>query len=182
VDDHHVRAERPELAWWVSAVMGGVLFGVVMGAFTRLDGSSWTEAGVGALVTGVPFGLVTGWWSARWQRGMKDAEGGLPPDKVQLAHRAAIGGAVPEDEEVRSAALRIASRYLADYTGRTRKLSIIVPVFLLIGSVVGAVSESPWALLGAPVPAVLLYSQWYWPRRLRRRIRSLTPAPTEATQ
>jgi len=66
VDDHHVRAERPELAWWVSAVMGGVLFGVVMGAFTRLDGSSWTEAGVGALVTGVPFGLVTGWWSARW--------------------------------------------------------------------------------------------------------------------
>lgn len=182
MDDHHVRTDRPELTWWASAVMGGVLFGVVMGAFTKLDGSSWTAAGVGALVTGVPFGLVAGWWSARWQRGMKDAEGGLPADKVRLAHRAAIGGAVPDDEEVRSAALRIASRYLADYTGRMRTLSIILMVALLIGSVVGAVSESPWALLGALVPVVLLFTQWYWPRRLRRRIRSLTPAPTETTQ
>ncbi|WP_132289279.1 hypothetical protein [Kribbella sp. VKM Ac-2568] len=177
-----MRTEQPELTWWVSAVMGGVLFGVVMGAFTKLDGSSWTAAGVGALVTGVPFGLVAGWWSARWQRGMKDAEGGLPADKVRLAHRAVMGGAVPKDEEVRSAALRIASTYLADYTGRTRRLSILVMVFLLIGTVTGAVSESPWALLGALVPAVLLYTQWYWPRRLRRRIRSLTPAPTETTQ
>jgi hypothetical protein len=182
VDDHHMRAEPSEFPWWAAAVMGGVLFGLVMGAFTKLDGSSWTAAGVGALVTGIPFGLATGWWSARWQRGMKDAEGDLPPDKVCLAHRVAMGGAVPEDEEVRSAALRIASRYLADYTGRMRRPSIIMMVAILVGSVVGAVRESPWALLGALVPAVLLYSQWYWPRRLRRRIRSLTPAQTETTQ
>ncbi|MFG1817071.1 hypothetical protein ACGFIF_25165 [Kribbella sp. NPDC049174] len=175
-----MRAEPSEFPWWVAAVMGGVLFGLVMGAFTKLDGSSWTAAGVGALVTGIPFGLAMGWWSARWQRGMKDAEGDLPPDKVRMAHRAAMGGAVPED--VRSAALRVASRYLADYTGRTRRLSVILMVFLLIGSVAGAVSESPWALLGSLVPGVFLYTQWDWPRRLRRRIRSLTPAPTETTQ
>ena len=100
MDDHHVRAESSEFPPWIAAVMGGVLFGLGMGAFTRLDGSSWAAAGVGALVTGVPFGLAMGWWSARWQRGMKDAEGDLPPDKVRLAHRAAAGGAVPEDEEV----------------------------------------------------------------------------------
>jgi hypothetical protein len=177
-----MRAEPNEFPWWVAAVMGGVLFGLVMGAFTKLDGSSWTAVGVGALVTGIPFGLAMGWWTARWQRGMEDAEGDLPPDKVRLAHRAAMGGAVPDDEEVRSTALRIASRYLADYTGRTRRLSVILMVFLLIGSVAGAVSETPWALLGALVPAVVLYTQWYWPRRLRSRIRSLTPTPTEATQ
>lgn len=182
MDDHHMRPEPSEFPRWIAAVMGGVLFGLGMGAFTKLDGSSWIAAGVAALVTGIPFGLATDWWSARWLRGLKDAEGDLPPDKVRLAHRAAIGGAVPEDEEVRSAALRIASRYLADYTGRIRSLSVILMVALLIGSVVGVVSETPWALLGALVPAVVLYTQWYWPRRLRRRIRSLTPAPTETIQ
>lgn len=163
-------------------MLGGVLFGVVMGAFTKHDGSSWTAAGVGAVVTGVPFGLVMGWWSARWQRGMKDAEGDIPDEKVRLAHRAAMTGPVPEDDEIRSAALRIASRYLTDYTGRTRWLFIIVPALVLIGSVVGAVSESPWALLGALVPATLLYTRWYWPRRLRRRITLLGDARHEASQ
>ncbi|WP_350280200.1 hypothetical protein [Kribbella sp. HUAS MG21] len=153
-----------------------------MGAFTKLDGSSWTAAVVGALVTGVPVGIVAGWWSARWRQRMKDAEGGLPPDKVRLAHRAAMGGDVPEDEEIRSAALRIASGYLADYTSRARRLSIIVMAALLIGSIAAAVSESLWALWGALVPALLLYMHWYWPRRLRRRIQALGPGPTETTR
>ena len=139
-----MRGERSEVAGWIPAVLAGVLFGVVMGAFTKHDGSSWTVAGVGAIVTGVPVGLTMGWWSARWQRGMKDAEGGIPDEKVRLAHHAAMGGPLPEDEEIRSAALRIASRYLADYTGRTRWLFIIVPVLIMIGSIAGAVSESPW--------------------------------------
>lgn len=169
-----MRGERAEVAGWIPAVLGGVLFGVAMGAFTKHDGSSWTAAGVGAVVTGVPFGLATGWWSARWQRGMKDAEGDIPHEKARLAHRAAMGGPVPDDDEVRSAALRIASRHLAEYTGRTRRLFVIVPVLLLIGSVAGAVSESPWGLLGALVPAAILYTRWHWPRRLRRRIALLS--------
>jgi hypothetical protein len=160
-------------------VLGGVLFGALMGAFTKQDGSSWTAAGVGAIVTGVPFGLVMGWWSTKWQRGMKDAEGDLPDEKVRLAHRAAMGGPVPEDDETRSAALRIASRYLADYTGRTRWPFIIVPALILIGSVAGAVSESPWGLFAAIVPAAILYTRWYWPRRLRRRIALLSEARPE---
>jgi hypothetical protein len=180
-DDHHMRGERAQVTGWILAVMGGVLFGVVMGAFTKHDGSSWTGAGIGALLTGVPFGLAMAWWSARWQRGMKDVEGGMPNERVRLAHRAAMGGPVPEDEEIRSAALRIASRYLADYTGRPRWLFIIVLVLILIGSVAGAVSESPWGLLGALVPAALLYTRWYWPRRLRRRIAALTEASPETT-
>jgi hypothetical protein len=173
-----MRGERDEVAGWIPAVMAGVLFGVAMGASTKHDGSSWTAAGIGALVTGVPFGVAMGWWSARWQRGMKDSEGGIPPEKVRLAHRAALGGPVPEDEEIRSAALRIASRLPAEYTGRTRWLFIIVLVLVLIGSVAGAVSESRWGLLGALVPAVLLYTRWYWPRRLRQRIKSLTETRT----
>lgn len=181
-DDHHMGGERAEVAGWISAVAGGVLFGVVMGAFTKHDGSSWTGAGIGALLTGVPFGLTMAWWSARWQRGMKDAEGDMPDGKVRLAHRAAMGGPVPEDEEIRSAALRIASRQLADYTGRRRWLLIIVPVLVLIGSVAGAVSESPWGLLGALVPAAILYARWYWPKRLRRRIAALSEARRETVE
>lgn len=181
-DDHHMRGERAQVAGWIPGVMGGVLFGVVMGAFTKHDGSSWTAAGIGALVAGVPFGLAMAWWSARWQRGMKDAEGDLPDDRVRLAHHAAMGGPMPEDEEIRSAALRIASRHLADYTGRSRWLFIIVPALVLIGSVAGAVSESPWGLLGALVPAAILYARWYWPRRLRRRIAALSEARRETTE
>ncbi|WBQ06860.1 hypothetical protein [Kribbella sp. CA-293567] len=158
-------------------MLSGAFFGVVMGAFTKLDGSSWTAAGIGAIATGVPFGLAMAWWSAGWKRAMKDAEGDLPDEDVRLAHRAAMDGPVPEDEAIRSAALRIASRHLAEYTGRSRWLFIIVLVLILIGSIAGAVSESPWGLLGAVVPAALLYTRWYWPRRLRRRIALLTGAP-----
>jgi hypothetical protein len=56
-----------------------------------------------------------------------------------------------------------------------------MPVLILIGSVAGAASESPWGLLGAIVPAALLYTRWYWPRRLRRRIALLTEAAPETT-
>jgi len=105
---------------------------------------------------------------------MKNAEGDLPPEKIRLAHRAALRGPVPEDEEIRSAALRVASRHLAGYTGRTRWLVIVAMVFMLAGSVAGAVSESPWNFVGVFLPAILLYGWWYWPRQLRRRIRLLT--------
>jgi Flp pilus assembly protein TadB len=181
-DDHYMRGERSDVPGWIPAVLGGVLFGVVMGAFTKHDGASRTAAGIGALVTGVPFGAAMGWWGTRWQQRMKDAEGDLPDEKVRLAHRAALSGPVPEDVEIRAAALRIASGYLADYAGRTRWLFIVVPALLLIGSVAGAVSESPWGLFAAIVPAAILYTRWYWPRRLRRRIRWLTEAAPETAQ
>ncbi|GAB2673019.1 hypothetical protein GCM10009743_56700 [Kribbella swartbergensis] len=171
-----MRAHRSEVPRWVSTVIAGVVFGVGMGTFMKLDGSSWVAAGVGALVTGIPFGLATGWWSTKWQRSMKEAEGDLPADKVELAHRAAAGGPVPDDEEVRSAALRIASQHLAGYTGKMRRPSIVLMVLLLAGSVVGAITESPWTLLGAVVPVFILYTQWYYPRQLRRRITLLSEA------
>jgi Flp pilus assembly protein TadB len=178
VDDPQVRAYRSEVPWWILAVIGGVLFGVAMGLPTKLDGSSWTEAGVGALVTGIPFGLAMGWWSANWQAGMKEAEGDLPTDKVELAHQAAAGGPEPVDAEIRSAALSIASLRLAQYAGKTRRLSIVMMVLLLIGSVVGAVTDSLWVLVPALFFGVLLFWQWYLPRQIRRRIKLLSGTTT----
>ncbi|GAA1129748.1 hypothetical protein GCM10009630_29570 [Kribbella jejuensis] len=177
-----MRSEPVEVPGWILGVLGGVLFGVAMGAFIKHDGSSWTAAGVGVIVTGVPFGLAMGWWSARWRRGLKDAEGDISAEKARLAQRAATGGPAPEDDEVRSAALRIASRYLESYTGRTRWLFIIVPAAILLGTIAGAAGGSPWELLGAPVAAGLLYARWYWPRRLRRRIALLTEATPETRE
>jgi hypothetical protein len=42
-------------------------------------------------------------------------------------------------------------------------LFIVAMVLSLTYSVVGAVTESPWYLLYALVPALLLTSQWYLP-------------------
>ncbi|WP_206751655.1 hypothetical protein [Kribbella sp. VKM Ac-2500] len=178
MDDPEVRAYRSEVPWWVLAVIGGVPFGVAMGLSTKLDGSSWTEAGVGALVTGIPFGLAMGWWSANWQTGMKEAEGDLPTDKVEVAHQAAAGGPVPVDAEIRSAALSIASVQLGQFAGKTRRLSIVMMVLLWITSVVGAVADSLWALVPALFFGVMLFWQWYLPRQIRRRISVLSGATT----
>jgi hypothetical protein len=47
-------------------------------------------------------------------------------------------------------------------------------VLLLIYGVVGGLTHSPWDLLYALTPALLLAGQWYWPRRIRRRIKLLS--------
>lgn len=141
-DDEPVCSYRSGPPTWILALLAGVLFGVGMGIFTKLDGSSWWSAGVGAVVTGVPFGLVMGRWAAKWQRDVRQAQGDLPADEVALAHRAAAGGPVPDDPQVRSAALRLATHQVAQYAGRTRKLQIAV-MALLFGASASELSTTP---------------------------------------
>ena len=80
--------------------------------------------------------------------------------------------------EIRSAALSIASLQLAQYAGKTRRLSIVMMVLLLISSVVGAVTDSLWVLVPALFFGVMLFWQWYLPRQIRRRIKLLSEATT----
>ena len=165
---------RIRRATWVSAVLIGGVFGAAFGAFIKLDGESWTEAVIAAVVTGIPFGVAMGRWGNKWLRDLEAAEGDLPADKAELANRAAWKGPIPEDPEVRAAAIRIARQYLRPYSGRFRRLSIILMVLLLIGCVVGAVTETPMVLLSAALPVAFLYVQWSQPRHLRRRIKLLS--------
>ncbi len=162
--------------------MLGIPFGVAMGLFFfKSDGSSSAEAEFGALVTGIPFGLLAGRSLANWQKEVKQAEGDLPGDKVELAHKAATGGPVPADAEVRSAAASIAALQLAPYSRRTRKLTVIVLRLLLATCVIGAIADSLSALLPALLFAALLFGHWYHPRQLRRRLKLLTEEPTPSS-
>jgi Flp pilus assembly protein TadB len=58
---------------------------------------------------------------------------------------------------------------------RPKKLFIVAAMVLLLTSTVGlVVTESPWYVLYALVPALLLTGHWYWPQRIRRRIKLLS--------
>jgi hypothetical protein len=181
VDDPQMRRQRSEVPWWILAVMFGVPFGVGMGLFTKSDGSSWAEAGVGAIVTGIPFGLAMGWWTIKWRAGIDEAEGDLPADKVKLAHRAAVRGPIPVDADVRSAALSLASLQLAQYAGKIRRLTIVMVALAFVISLIGAVTDSLSALEPALLFGVVLLWHWYRPRQIRRRIGLLSGTTTASS-
>ncbi|HEY0617565.1 MAG TPA: hypothetical protein VGD15_08260 [Kribbella sp.] len=158
---------------WVLAVLFGIPFGIGMGIVVKRDASTWAEAGIGALVMGVAFGLGMGFATDKWLRTMRAAEGHLKREKVPSAHRAAQRGPVPDDPEVRAAALRIATQQL-DLDRRAPLLVIIPAALLLVGVVAASVTESPWHLLFAVVPGLMLFGRWYRPRQLRRRVALLS--------
>ncbi|MEU4607452.1 hypothetical protein AB0F43_31085 [Kribbella sp. NPDC023972] len=171
-----MRAYLSDLPRWVEAALAGVPFGIAMGLFAKLDGAGWLGAGFVAS-SGIPFGLMMAWWGPRWRGELERAEADVPPDKLQVARRAASRGPVPEDPEVRAAAVRIASAELTQAL-RNRKFMLLFGGVVLI-AVVGAAAEgSLWALLYAFVAAVVLYFHWYRPRQLRRRIELLGAAET----
>jgi hypothetical protein len=57
---------------------------------------------------------------------------------------------------------------------RARKLSVVAIVLLMTSTVGLVVSGSPWYLLNALTPLLMLINYWYWPRRIRRRIKLLS--------
>jgi predicted outer membrane lipoprotein len=147
-----------------------------MGIFIRNDGSSWTETVVSGVILGVAFGIPMALWFDKEQREMRAVEGDIPTGKLKSAHRAAASGPIPEDPEVRAAALRIANRQLRQYGQTRRPLRIGLAVLMLTASVIGTVSSSPWYLLFALAPVSILVSHLYLPRRTRRRIELLSEA------
>ncbi|MFI5693502.1 hypothetical protein ACIA58_16765 [Kribbella sp. NPDC051586] len=163
---------------WVVALIAGAGFGTGMGSFIRNDGSSWTETIVSGLILGVAFGIPMAFWFDKEQRKMRAVEGDIPTEKLKAAHRAAMRGPVPEDPEIRVAALRIASHQLREYGQIRKPLRIVLALLVLTFSVLGSVTNSPWYLLLAVAPASILAEAFYLPRRARGRIKLLSE-PTE---
>jgi hypothetical protein len=164
---------------WVVAVIAGTYFGTGMGIFIKSDGSSWTETIIGALTLGVAFGIPAAFWFDKERRRQScAAQGDLPTDKLKSAHRAAERGPIPEDPEVRAAALRIATHHLQQLPHAPRLVAIGSPVLFLIITVIGSVTDSPWYLIIAVVPVFILIGQVSLPRRTPRRIELLS-APRE---
>jgi hypothetical protein len=75
---------------------------------------------------------------------MRAAVGDLPTDESNAAHRAADRGPIPDDPEIRAAALRIANRQVHLFR-RVRKLFVVAMLFMLISGVGLSVGESPYA-------------------------------------
>jgi hypothetical protein len=179
-NDERMRAYLSKPPRWVLGVITGLPFGLTMGIYTKIDGTSWTEAVVGGLVIGVAFGVAMVFSLDKRLRMVDAAVGDLPTGKSKAAHRAADRGPIPAEQEIRAAALRIATSQL-DLL-RPQKLFVVAMVLLLISALLGAVVESPWYLLYALVPALLLTGHWYWPQRIRRRIELLSEGTNVITE
>jgi hypothetical protein len=133
---------RPPI--WLGGVLSGLLFGVAFGAFVRYDGAGWGATVAVALGAGVFFGVAMGRWSRRWDRTMREAEPDLSADETKAAHRAAVGGPVPDDPRIRAAALKIATaQRTLELSGVRRILVVLMAVLVAVGSIVSAIPESP---------------------------------------
>jgi Flp pilus assembly protein TadB len=179
-----MRAYLSKAPRWITAPIIGLPFGIMMGIYTKIDGpTSWLGAVLGGLVGGVFFGAVMAFSLDKRRRSMRAAVGDLPTGEAKAARRAADRGPIPTDPEIRAAAVRIATQQQLDLLCPvSRRLFIVAMVLSLTFSVVGAVTESPWYLLYALVPALLLTSQWYLPRRIRRRIKLLSEGTNVITE
>jgi hypothetical protein len=173
-DDEQVRNYLSAAPKWVVALIMGTGFGTWMGIFIKNDGLSWTETVVSGLILGVAFGIPMAFWFDKERREMRVVEGDIPTEKLTAAHRAAWNGPIPEDPEVRAAALRITTHQLRQDGQIPRPVSIGGALLMLTASVIQSVADSPWYLLFAVAPVFILVSHLYSPRRIRRRIELLS--------
>jgi Flp pilus assembly protein TadB len=162
---------------WVHRAVSGVLFGGFMTVFLGLeDGGSWPAAVLGGVVGGLLFGLVMGSWSHRTARGTRAAIGELGPRERRIAARASWRGDVPADPDVCRAAVRMIDHQLALYLP-LRTFTLVVGALFLAGYVVAAVLSSPWWWAAAAFWAGMLALSLLAPGRLRRRRALLTGTP-----
>jgi hypothetical protein len=174
-DDEPMQINFSDPPRWLLAVWIGLIGGAGVGFFFKTDGTSWTASGIIAGIAAIPFALATWRLEPQWRRKREELEGDLSADKLKLARRAAVRGPVPTDPEIRAAALRIAS----DGLTRSRwqpgpRLTTALGGVMAIACVGAAVSRSLWALPYAFSATAMLYSGWYLPRQLRRRIELLS--------
>jgi hypothetical protein len=168
---------------WLLAVWIGLIGGAGVGFSFKTDGMGRTASGITAGIAAIAFALATWRLEPSWRRKREELEGGLPADKVKLARRASMRGPIPTDPEVRAAALRFASNSLA----RSRwqlgpRFTTALGAMMAIASVAAAVSGSLRALPYSLSASAILYSGWYLPRQLRRRIELLSAAVNTPTE
>ena len=162
---------------WVHRVVSGGLFAVFMTVFFGVqDDSSWVTALIGGVVSGVVFGLIMGSWSHRTARGTHAVIGALTPGERRRAARASWRGPVPAEPAVRDAAVRMIDHQLTLYLP-LRALTLVVGVLMLALYVAVALTSSPWWWAVAALWAGMITLSLLAPRRLRQRRDQLTGAP-----
>ena len=86
--------------------------------------------------------------------------------------RAAAGGPVPADPELRAAALELATRQLRGAERASRPVAAVLVLCAALESA-AALAFTPWLWTGVAVLLVILAVQLRQPARLRRRIDEL---------
>lgn len=102
------------------------------------------------------------------------AVGSLSARDLRIASRAVMRGPVPLDPDIRASAAQLARLQLKQYSGKSLWLGAIgMGAFAILSGVI-ALQESPWWwIITAGIFAFLLLTALE-PRRLRRRIESLS--------
>lgn len=160
---------------WGLGVVHGVLFGAVMAVVGLLRDETAPEALARGVFSGTVFGLLMAASSYRQDRRLREAVDGLPPRQQQVALRAVARGPVPDEPEVRAAALRLAERQLAA-NRRFRTVNVVLFGGLLMVAASLAVTGSPWWWLGVALWSAALAGQVWTGRRLEQRVALLSPA------
>lgn len=172
-----LRARLLTAPWWVLSLLYGSVFGTATGLWSAIsDPAPWQATVGGAVVGGLVFGGLLGPWTARQARSQREAMGDLALRDTALVNRAARRGAVPQDPELRRAALRTSEHALGTVLGQ-RTFGIILFSVLAVMSLL-FVRDSPWWLMATGVFVIALVGQWFTPRRLRHRI-ALLSAPDD---
>lgn len=163
---------------WILVLGCGVPMGIGMGVFTKLDGSSWTDAAIDALGFGLLSGLVIGFSLDRRRRLERSIGGNISDDQLRTARRSAERGPIPDDPDTRAAAHRLANHQL-ERARRHRKLSFVAAMVALIGGFGLGFGSSPWFFLLVPGNVLGLVATWNRPRDLGRRVDELSPVAGE---
>ncbi len=157
--------------WLVRVLLYGVPFGVFMGVFTTDRGhvaSGW----VSSIVAGVLFGLVMGSAHRRQQLAREQRTAGLTTQNRTLAVRASRCGPIPGDPATRAAAAALTRDLLEQITSQRGKNLAVFGAFILL-ALVQALTSSPWFWLGVLVFAAAVVVQLREPRKLHRRLAQL---------
>jgi hypothetical protein len=165
--------------WWVQGLAYGILFGVLMTLFYRLDEKSWFPALISGPFSGVLFGIVMGLTMSKVNHRMLVGLEDLSSVELRTVARAAARGPAPDAPRLREAAELLVTRRRNEML-RTRRWSLVLFSVLPVLYVFLAITQEQWWWwLAAAVFLVFLAFLVTAPRRAERRLAVLGQDPVE---
>lgn len=168
-----MRAWLIRAPWWLLALVTGGFFGFLGVLSNRfIDGESWGEALVMGLLGGVVFGVLMGLFLARMNLRFRETAGEDHVDRLSRIGWRGWRAKVGDDPELRAAARRV-TLLQRDHLLRQRRWAVPFFVFMIGLAVWLAVVRSPWHWLSALLFAGILVGHLLMPRSLERRAEEL---------
>lgn len=172
-----MRAYLLNAPWWKLSIVHGLSFAGPVTVLRLLYGDDgWTWTLVFGFLSGAVYGAVMGPASSRKDEPLRAVLGSMPPRSQRAALRAVLRGPVPDDQQIREAAHRVALHDLAGM-GRLRGFALLVSAALGIVGVIFALTGVAWAWLAVAFAAVVVAIQVWLPRHLQHRADLLGAEP-----